>query len=408
VLSRRMLGLAAAVLTSAVMAQPPEPGMLPTVAVPPAGECLYVKDKGADPTGAKDSAPAFQQAIDSAAGKKVCVPAGTYRIGKQLSMKPGTHIVMARDAVIANAAQVGPGNNALFQSESFTAKTSKVTIEGGTFTSGAGGRFGGRVFGWYGDDWTVRNVYVKDWAQDGKPARAINAVGDNARIQGNTIRGPGCAVGCAAIVITGGRNITVADNDVAAGDDGIAIFPAANTNNPHFNLPIRDVRVTNNRSESREARALAIGMHYLPKISEKPMDTTVENVFVSGLRGRVTDVRPTGMAVLIENITPKGVVRNIVLEDVHIERTNAIQDGFKIARPKKAGALSDITIARSSFDGTCTGSALRIIGADGVKVRDSRLTGSATCAAVIVDPEARGVDFARGNELRGKVVGRGR
>ena len=383
-----------------------KPGALPSVPMPPAAECLQVAQAGTDASGAKDSAAAFQKAIDEAAGrKKVCVQKGSYRIGQRLLMKPGTHLVMHREALIVNAAQVGAGNLALIQSQSFTEKTNNVTIEGGTFTSIAGSeKYGGRVIGWYGDNWTVRNVLIKDWAQDGKPGRAINAVGDGAKILHNTIRNPGCGVGCAAIVISGGRDILIANNDVSAGDDGIAIFPVANKKNPHFNLAIKDVRVINNRSESAHARALAMGMHYLKHISDVPTDTSVEGIRVKGLVGRVTQGKPTAMAVLIENMTPRGVVKDIVLEDVHIEQTNLLGDGFKFARVG-TGELSGITMVRSSFAGDCKSAALKIIGANGVTVRQSRLIASAGCSnAVFVDKASAGVVLA-GNDIRGKTAG---
>lgn len=401
----RILTIATATFGLAWNAAAAKPGALDTVAMPPAAECLSVLDRGADPKGGKDSAAAFQKALDEAAGKKkVCVPEGSYRIGTLLVMRPGTHLVMHRNAVIARQVQSGGGNaGALIQSASFTEKTSGVTIEGGTFTSISGGKkYGGRVIGWFGDNWTVRNVVIRDWAQDGKASRAINAAGNSLRIEGNTIRNPGCGVGCAAIVVGGGENIVVADNDVIGGDDGIAVFPTANANDPTFNLPIRNVKVTNNRSSSIHARVFAMGLHYVEKISKKPMDTVVDGVHVSGLRGSVTSGAPGAMAVLVENMTPKGVVRNVVLDDIHVTQTNQLTDGFKIVSGA-GGELSNVTLTNSSYSGSCKSAALKVIGVRGGSFERNKLVASQGCAnAVFIDRKSTNIMLGR-NETTGRV-----
>lgn len=134
------------------------------------------------------------------------------------------------------------------------------------------------------------------------------------------------------------------------------------------------------------------------------MDTTVEDIYVQGLTGSVTGGRPTAMALLIENMTPRGVVRGVILKDVHIAKTNALSHGFKIAG---VGALTDVSIQDSSFTGTCTEAALHITGASNVEVARSTFVASPGCKlAVFVGRGAMGVTF-RQNRISGKSIGGG-
>lgn len=364
-------------------------GAAATAPLPPAAECLYVDAYGADPSGRNDSAIAFQTAVDKSAQlrKTACVREGTYKLGRPIRMKNNSALAMERDALLIRAFHGGSGEmSGLFTSVSFNSKTNNVRISGGTITATYQGRgYSGRVFSWYGDNWTIDNVYINDWGHIAGTTldaggRAISYVGDNGTITNNTVRGPGCGWGCAGIMVAGGTGALVANNDVVSGDDAYCNFPSAVPDSPVFNTPIRDVLFLHNKGVSTHARLYGGGLHLRTDAApdDPKLSTTIENIVIRDMVGEVATSEPTSAALVILNRTPEGTVRNITFEDVHVAAVQPVDIGFRV-QGEFTGEVQNVTISNSSFGGTCTNAALSLLNAPNPTIEGSRFEASADC-----------------------------
>jgi hypothetical protein len=368
-------------LSLTVHAQTGDYGAAATAPLPPAAKCIFVETFGADPRGARDSAPAFQEAIDQspALRKTVCVRPGTYRLGRAIRMKTNSDLAMARDALLIRAFHGGSGEmSGLFTSVSFNSKTNNVRISGGTITATHGGRgYDGRVFSWRGDHWTIDNVYISDWGHVGGRTeavggRAISFVGDYGTVTNNTILGPGCGWGCAGIMVAGGTGSFVANNDVVSGDDAYCAFPSAVPDSPVFNTAISDAVFEHNRGVSTDARVFAVGLH------TQTLATTVERITVRDLVGKAANAKNTSAAIIVLNLSKNGTVRNILIDGARLTAAHDVLLGFGIKGTLTA-PVTNVLIENSTFSGRCVNAALGLQNTIGATINDGRFAASTGC-----------------------------
>ena len=195
---------------------------VPAAATQPANS-VSVTSYGADPTGANDSAAAFNSAISAAnaAGESVWIPQGTYLVGSALH--------------ISKATIEGAGDwYSQIKTNEFIDNTSAVSgpvnLSGFAILGSTVGRHddstANAIDGSLGSGWTVNGLWIQDtnvgfWLQYGNSGCTVeNTVIESTDADGLNFNG-------------NASNCTVKNNFIRnTGDDGLAIwsYPAADSN----------------------------------------------------------------------------------------------------------------------------------------------------------------------------------